>query len=222
VRLMIGRRLAGLALVVSEMDEALLDELSERAVPTAVLDVGSPRKHVSCVRTNYRAGMQRMAAALYEQGHRKLAFVGHHTGLGPLSDRRQTFVEVLEHYGEKVEYRLEADADSLQGAQAAVERLLESGFRPTAIVCVNDFMAIGVLHALRVAGLRVPEDVSVTGFDDIDLAGVMNPPLTTAHVPLEEIGERLFENLVGEAEAPGETVIEPEVVIRASTGKARG
>jgi DNA-binding LacI/PurR family transcriptional regulator len=220
VRLMIGRRLGGLALVVSEMDAGLLDELSERSVTTVVYDVGRARRNIVNIKVNYRGGMQKIAAYLYGLGHRRLAFIGHHSALGPLNDRRQTFVEVMEHYEPRVQYELGADTDSFQGGSQAVQAMFASGFRPTAVVCVNDVMAVGVMHGLRKLGLNVPGDVSVTGFDNISLAEMMSPALTTMNIPRDEIGRMMFEHLTREERPPEglEIVVEPELVKRESTG----
>ncbi len=220
VKLMLGRRPAGLALVVSEIDQATLEELAERKIRTVTYDVGVPRPKMASIKTNYRVGMRRVAEYLYSLGHRRFAFIGHHTSLGPLSDRKQVFLEVMDRYGSEVEYTTVADEDGFEGGRHAVRALLESGFRQTAIVCVNDFMAAGVLRELREAGLRVAADVSVTGFDNIALSEMVYPALTTVHVPRVRIGLRIFESLTAQEANGGEIVIEPELVVRDSTGPA--
>jgi len=224
VHLMLGRRVAGLALIVSEMDSSLLHELQERKVRTLILDVGQPRPYITSIRTNYSRGMQRIAEYLYSLGHRRMAFIGHHTSLGPLSDRKRTFSQVMAQLGAGVEYTTIADSDGFDGGRRAVRQLYHSGFNPTAILCVNDFMAVGVLRQLREMNISVPHDVSVTGFDNIRLSEFLNPALTTVHVPREQIGRQIFESLTSPA-APEETaeevVIDPELVVRESTGGAR-
>ncbi len=106
-----------------------------------------------------------------------------------------------------------------------MRRLLASKFNPTAILCVNDFMAIGVLRELHEQGLSVPGDVSVTGFDNIRLAEYTTPALTTAHVPRERIGALIFEALVPDQaraqEANREVTIDPALIVRESTGICR-
>jgi len=92
--------------------------------------------------------------------------------------------------------------------------------RPTAIVCVNDFMAIGVLRQLREFGQRVPEDVSVTGFDNIALSEMMTPSLTTVHIPRDTLGRKIFAMLTDREDSQREFVIDPELVLRESTGPA--
>lgn len=223
VRIMLGRRVAGLALVVSEIDTALLDELDERKIRTVVYDVGAPRRNILSIKANYRRGTQRVAEYLRSLGHRKMAFVGHHTALGPLSDRKQAFVEVMERYKSDVEFTTVADSDGYAGGRRAAKELFASGFRPTAILCVNDFMAVGVLRQLRDMGLDVPRDVSVAGFDNISLSEVIFPSLTTLHIPRDQIGRQIFESLTSQktsAKPPQEIMIEPELMVRESTGPA--
>jgi LacI family transcriptional regulator len=105
--------------------------------------------------------------------------------------------------------------------------LLEKSRDFTAVFCFNDIAAIGAIRALKDAGLRVPEDVSVVGFDDIQSAAYSTPSLTTVRQPLFEMGQRgakiLLERIANrEAPQPAEVVMEPELVIRESTGPANG
>lgn len=225
IRLMIGRRVAGLAVIVSEMDPELIQELTQAQIPCVFYDVGSARRNITNIRVDYRKGIERIVEYLYDLGHRKLAFVGHDSALGPLGEREKTFIATISRHGADVEYRTVADRDGLDGGRNAVRCLLDGGFQPSAIICANDFMAVGVLRELRERGLAVPRDVSVTGFDNIKLSEYSAPPLTTAHIPRATIGELAFRSLVSSNEesqpATGrEVMIEPELVVRGSTGPA--
>lgn len=225
VRLMIGRRVAGLAVMVSEMDPTLTRELVDSEIPAVFTDVGTPARNITNVRVNYRRGIERIVEYLHDLGHNKLAFVGHHSGLGPLNEREVAFVETVSKYAPTTEWRTVANEDGLAGGRTAARELLSTGFDPTAIICVNDFMAAGVLAALRERGLQVPGDVSVTGFDNIQLSEYTHPPLTTVHIPRDRIGQLVFDALVPEpaGKAPGrEIVIDPEFMLRESTGPAPG
>jgi len=171
----------------------------------------------------YDVGMRRAVEYLQSLRHRRMAFVGHHTGLAPLQQRKQTFADTMRRYAADADYATAENADTPHGGRQATATLLDSGFKPTAILCVNDFMAIGVLRELRERGLRVPEDVSVTGFDNITLSEFTVPPLTTLDIPRWRIGRVCFEALVnhgGSARFSADTVIEPELVLRGSTGLA--
>ncbi len=220
VRNMLGRRVLGLALVVSEIDGALLNELAAQEVRTAVYDVGQQRRTMVSIKTDYRRGMQSIAEYLYGLGHRRMAFVGHHPSLGPLNDRCEVFLEAMKRYAPAVKFTTVAYADGFEGGREAARHLFDSGFRPTAILCVNDFMAVGVCRQLYDMGLSVPADVSVTGFDGIQLGEFAVPSLTTVHVPRDLIGRSMFDSLTLEMQAH-EIVIEPVLAIRESTGPAR-
>lgn len=222
---MMGRRPAGLAMIVSEMEPSLMAELAGVNIPIVVYDVGATKANITNIRVNYGKGMQKMALYLHDLGHRKVAFVGHHTSLGPLNVRKKSFVEMMAALSPEVEFTTMVDTDSPAGGRQALRRILASGFVPTAVMCVNDYMAIGVLRELRDQGLSVPGDVSVTGFDNISLAEFTIPTLTTAHIPREKIGRLIFETLVPEqgrgAEASQEILIDPVLLVRESTGPCK-
>jgi DNA-binding LacI/PurR family transcriptional regulator len=225
VRIMLGRRVAGMALVVSEVDPAILKELEERNIRTVVYDVGSPRRAILSIKSNYRKGIERVSEYLRSLGHKRFAFVGHHTALGPLGDRRGAFIEVMKRYSPELQFTTVADSDDYAGGRRAVQQLFASKFRPTAILCVNDFMAVGVLRQLRDMGMDVPAQVSVTGFDNITLSEVVYPALTTLHIPRDQIGRQIFESLTVQkqpAKTQQEIIITPELVVRESTGRAPG
>lgn len=220
VRLMIGRRVAGLAMVVSEMDPGLIEELANARIPCVFYDVGAARGNITNIRVDYRRGIRCIVGHLHSLGHRRLAFIGHHSSLGPTSEREKAFVESVSQLQPSVEWQTAADRDGLEGGRLAARQLLSQGFQPTAIVCVNDFTAAGVLRELRDRGLSVPRDVSLTGFDNITLSEFCDPPLTTIDIPRDEIGRLAFAALdPGDEAAPQgrEIVIEPRLVLRGST-----
>jgi len=223
VRLMIGRRVAGLAAIVSEMAPELIDELNESRIPVVFYDVGTPRPNITNIRVDYRRGIDKVIDYLHSLGHRRLGFVGHHAVLGPINERMKAVMDAMARIP-SLEVRTAADADTLEGGRQAVRSLLTSGYEPTAIICVNDIMAVGVLRELRERGLRVPQDVSVTGFDNVKLSEFCYPALTTVHIPRDQIGHMICAALLSKSGktvvADPEMVIDPEFVLRDSTGPA--
>ncbi|MBM3752781.1 MAG: LacI family transcriptional regulator [Acidobacteria bacterium] len=218
VQLMLGRRVSGLALVVSEIAPNLLSELSERKIRTVVNDVGAPMPYIFNVKTHYWRATERVVEYLFNMGHRRMAFIGHHSALGPLGERNPAFLDAIDQHRGLVEHRIVAADDSLDGGREAVRELFAGGVRPTAIVCVNDFLAVGVLRELREMNLRVPADVSVTGFDNIRLSEMLSPSLTTVHISSNVLCRKIFHMLTDEDEPQREFVIDPELVLRESTG----
>jgi LacI family transcriptional regulator len=221
IRLMIGRRVAGLAAIVSEMVPALIDELNESGIPVVFYDVGSPRPNITNIRVDYRRGIEKVVDYLHSLGHRRLGFIGHHAVLGPINERMKTVLDAVARYS-SLEVRTAADADTLEGGRQAARTLLSSGDRPTALICVNDITAVGAMRELRERGIRVPQDMSVTGFDNVKLSEFCFPALTTVHIPRERIGHIICDRLIPDASKPEpsehEIVIDPEFVLRDSTG----
>jgi len=221
IRSMLKRRVEGLAVVVSEMDRGAIEELAAQEVPVVFFDLGRPARNITTIRVRYDKGTQRIAEYLYSVGHRRFGFVGHHAGLGPLEERKRTFEEVMERFGAGVWYATASGMDSPGGGRYAASELLSGELKPTAILCANDHMAVGVLRELRDRGLSAPEDVSVAGFDNIALAEYLCPSLTTVRIPQGEIGQLTFEALVfGNGDKARDIVIEPELIVRESSGPA--
>lgn len=220
IRLMLGRRLAGVAAIVSEMDATLIQELSGQRIPVVFYDVGTPRRNITNIRVDYRVGMAKLISYLYSLGHRRIGYVGHHATLGPIHERVQTVRDARDRFA-GLEVEVATDADTLEGGRQAARLLLARPARPTALVCVNDVMAVGALRELRARGLRVPEDVSVTGFDNVTLAQFAVPALTTVHIPRDLIGRTICDCLMrDDGPLEQEFLLEPELVVRDSTGPA--
>ncbi len=226
VNLMLGRRVSGIAAIVSEMAPAVQARLEQSGLPVVLYDVGRTAHNVKNLRVDYAVGMRDIVQLLHGLGHRRFAFVGHHAELAPLSVRQEVFVATMQQYGRDVQHRVITEADSLEGGYRAALRLLGADPPLTAIVCVNDVIAAGVLRALRERRLRVPEDVSVTGFDNVTLAQYVAPPLTTLDIPRAEIGRLAVDWLVHGAPRTGvgtparDLVITPTLIVRESTGPA--
>jgi DNA-binding LacI/PurR family transcriptional regulator len=221
IRLMVGRRVAGLAVIVSEMDAAAMQELSGETIPVVFYDVGTPSRNITNIRVDYGSGMHKLASYLCSLGHRRFGFVGHHANLGPIRERLRAVGDATGRYPD-LEAETATDADTLEGGRRAARALLDRFPRLTALVCVNDVMAVGALRELRGRGRRVPEDVSVTGFDNVTLAQFAVPSLTTMHIPRDEIGRAICDCLMSdEVPAGREVIIEPELVVRDSTGPAQ-
>lgn len=220
VKSFMGRRVAGLALVVSEMDQGVVREIDDSGLPTVFYDVGVAGRKITNIRVEYEIGIRRIVQHLYSLGHRRMAFLGHHASLAPLETRKRSFLDAVAQYGNGAEFTTVLNSDDPKGAMQAVHELLSSGFRPSAIVCVNDYMAIGAMRAIRLHGMRVPEDISITGFDNIEFSEFTNPPLTTVDIPREAIGRTAVQVLLQDSPRPmgREILIEPELVLRDSTG----
>ena len=190
IRALLGRGVDGLVLIGEARDPALYETLERRGVPFVLVWSWRPDCPWPCVGFDNRAAAQAMAQSVLDLGHRRVAMIA---GVTRGNDRATARVEgvrdALAARGLRLdESNLIETPYHLEAGENAARQLLSATPCPTAIVCGNDVLAAGALLAIRALGLRAPADVSVTGFDDIDLAYVLDPPLTTVHVPHRRMG----------------------------------
>jgi LacI family transcriptional regulator len=221
VRLMIGQRVSGLAAIVPEADWSLLGELRYSHIPVVFCGAGAPGRAAARVGVNYQQGMGQLISYLYGLGHRRLGLVGRHTA-AKITDERFAALRQTAGLWPELHVLTAAGADSLEGGRCATRILLNSHPKLTAIVCANDVMAVGALRELRENGIRVPHEVSVAGFDNIEWAQFCHPALTSVHIPRDRIGHIICDCLMKPEKSllGSEIVIDAELVARDSTGPA--
>lgn len=229
IRRMLERKVEGVAIMTFGIEEPLLDQLAKRKVPLVFIDIGPDRPGVSVLKVDYHHGIRRAVQHLAALGHRQIAFVTGPMRLHSAQSRLAAFSKSMQECGITPEPNQIVEGDhTLEGGVAAMERLLLLDPLPTAVVCSNDMTAIGVLHKLYRKGLRVPDDISVIGFDDIHIAEVMMPPLTTVQMSRLDIAKAAFGALRSQVESPEQTHgkrefdIPTELIVRESTGFPRG
>ncbi len=169
------------------------------------------------------AGARKVVDLLLAEGHRKIAFIGDSKTRLAFSRRKQGYDAGMDAAGIKADNRAVMEGDgTVESGRLALEQLFMEDRVPTAFMCVNDQTAIGVTMGLSARGYNIPRDFSVTGFDDVSLAGFMSPPLTTIRQPRTAIGKHamaLLIDLLGGAEPPqDEKLLVPDLVIRNSVG----
>jgi LacI family transcriptional regulator len=158
-------------------------------------------------------------------GHRRIAFISGPSTLKSARFRHSAFMEALRRSELIFPSPLVVEGDHrVHGGQKAMQQLLETANRPTAVLSSNDLTAIGALHAIARWGLRVPKDISIVGFDDIELCQYTQPALTTIRLSREEIGRKAFEALFecaeGRSQNGQDIPIGTTLVVRESTGIA--
>jgi LacI family transcriptional regulator len=170
------------------------------------------------------AGAARLVRHLLGLGHRRIAHVSGPPNFSTTRDRMDGYLGALASYGLEADPGLVVDGDfSREGGEAAVGRLLESGAAFTAVFAANDLAAVGAMTRLRAAGLAVPDDVSVVGFDDVPVASDVTPALTTVRVPMVEMGRRSMRLALRPRGVPPEVVrLECPLVTRASVRPVGG
>src|SRR5271155_5176789 len=227
IRRMLERRAEGVAVMTFGVEKPLLEQLAERNIPLVFVDVGPERPGISLLKVDYHHGIRQGVQHLAALGHRDIAFVSGPKRLHSAQSRVAAFSKSLAECAivANPAWILEGN-HTMEGGTDAMDRLLKSKHLPTAVMCSNDMTAIGVLHKLYRAGLRVPDDLSVIGFDDIRIAKVTIPPLTTIQMSCFELARAAVTALRALVEEGGEAKrnykIETSLIVRESTGSPRG
>jgi LacI family transcriptional regulator len=228
IRRMLERKVDGVAVMTFGIEEPLLDQLANRKVPLVFIDIGPNRPGISLLKIDYHHGILQGVQHLAALGHRNIAFISGPVTLHSAQSRRAAFSASLEECGitPNPAWIIEGD-HTMEGGIASMDHLLSAKKMPTAVMCSNDMTAIGVLHKLYRAGLRVPDDLSVIGFDDIHISEVTIPPLTTVQMSRFELARAAVTALRAQVE-PSENVepkreynIQTELIVRESTGIPR-
>ncbi len=232
VQRMLERKVDGVAVMTSEMGAHLIERLHSRQIPMVFLDTGDPATGISNILIDYTAGVDDGVEHLFGLGHRQIAFISGPLDLASARTRREALLASLQRKGISPHSSLiEEGNHRIDGGRAAMERILVrcegTNQLPTAVLASNDLTAIGAIGALHSRQLRVPDDVSVVGFDDIELSEFLHPPLTTVRLARAVIADRAFQALYragrgAQGPVPAlEYRIRPELIVRESTATPR-
>jgi DNA-binding LacI/PurR family transcriptional regulator len=226
LRRMLERKVDGVAMMTSEMDTSLIRELSKRNLPIVFMDVGQMGPRMSHVSIDYGNGIRQAVDHVASLGHRNIGFITGPLDLHSARTRRQSFVDGMRDHKITLERRLVREGThTADGGEKAMKELLKLAKIPTAVVCSNDWTAIGALHAIHDAGLSVPHDISLVGFDDIPLTSYTTPTLTTVRMSARDVGATAFQalfSLIGEQHVEGDVYQVPtKLVVRESTTRPR-
>jgi LacI family transcriptional regulator len=224
LRHLIDKQVDGLILASTGAESTAVARLQGEGIPLVMLN----RRHGSVV-TDYvgmdnEGGIEAAIDHLAELGHRRIGFIAGRIGSSAANERREGYRRAMATRFGPPPPELSAQGDySIGSGAVAAHRLLDLARPPTAIVSANDFMAYGAIEAITKAGLSVPGDVSVTGFDDILVSGLSLIGLTTVRPPTWKLGataaELLLERIGKKAAGPRKSIILPsELVVRATTG----
>lgn len=226
VRRMLQRKVDGVAVMMFGREAPILEELASHALPLVVVDGAPAFPKIDAVRVNYDEGIHEAVAHLIGLGHRAIAFIS-----GPLEQasarlRQAAFEKAMRgsHLQPRPEFFVQGD-HTLEGGMAAMSKLLSLADPPTATICSNDLIAIGVLHCLFEANKQVPADMSVVGFDDVHIAQFMLPPLTTVRMSCADIARSSFGILRHRIESTplrsAARPVETQLIVRQTTGAPR-
>ena len=222
VERMLAQRVDGLVMATATRDDPLIDYVTATGTPAVLVNRADDSGRLGAVVSDDRLAMKLMVDHMVQLGHRRIAHLAGPQNLPTGVGRRQGFEQALRDCGMRDAGIVECAGYNREAGRAATGQLLaKSRRRPEAIVCCNDLVALGVYDALNASGIRIPQDISVTGHNDMPLVDLVAPPLTTIRLPHRELGwraaEMLFQRIAGEGGLPSTVVLRPELVIRAST-----
>ncbi|MHB1498861.1 MAG: LacI family DNA-binding transcriptional regulator [Acidimicrobiales bacterium] len=218
-------RVDGLLTTPVERDLKDLAALAARGIPTVLLDRDAGGLGLCSVTVDDVRGGELAASHLIALGHTVVAFVNGPLSIRQCADRRQGARQAFRHASlrpERAMVEITVPALSVEQGEKVVERLLASIPRPTAVMCANDLLALGVLRGLTAAGIAVPGEVALVGYDDVAFAAMLSPALSSVRQPKYELGASaamlFLEEVSGEEHEHRSVRFEPELVVRASSG----
>jgi len=223
IRRMVERNVDAIAVMTSEVDADAFEMASKR-VPIVLMNQSAFAGVYRNVPVEYETGFSEALGHLRSFGHRDIGFIAGPLTLSSAKRRHAAWVQAINRHKLTVRKEWVVSGDMrVEGGERAMQQFLKLPDRPTAVLATNDLMAIGALQALHHAGLRVPADMSIIGFDDLPIAEMVVPPLTTIQLPRREIAARAFQSLLQATRDGSKTeceVVHPRLVIRESTGPA--
>ena len=225
VRRMIERRVDGVAILTFGMEESLLEHLRFRKVPMVFVDVGPDARGIINIRINYQNGIRQAVQHLAALRHTRIAFVTGPLHLKSALARREAFKASMTEIGLAADLIVEGD-HRMEGGMRALLELNRLSNRPTAVLCSNDMTAIGVMREAYDQDIKIPDNLSVVGFDDIRLAEFTTPPLTTVQMSQTQLAQIAFQALLKETEREtssherSEYELNTNLILRRSTALA--
>jgi len=218
-------RVDGLILMTRSVEDEYIFYLHQRHIPFVLLDREIDEIEADCILTNNVDGAYKAVEHLLQHGYQQVAFISGPADSPDSNARFEGYRQALQNHGLPLRPQLVEQGDFLQpGGHQAMSRLLDQANLPLAVFVANDEMAIGAIEAVRGRGLSVPDDVAIIGFDDIQMAPYVQPPLTTVRQPIREFGVLAVQMLlrrINDPEAEAETIVLPtQLVIRRSCGCA--
>lgn len=219
------RRVDGILVQSSRVGALYLTLLREMRVPIVLVNDQYPGDFVHSVMIKNEQGMRALVEHVVALGHRRIAYIGDCNGYQSDTERLAGYRTTLENAGIDVAEELVLRGDGKpDGAAVPMQQLLALGAPPTAVCCYNDMTALGAMGVIRATGLRIPEDISITGFDDLFFTAYTHPPLTTVHQPMRQMGRLAMRSLIklmaGEKSVP-QIRVEAKLMLRGSTARPR-
>ena len=226
IRALAMRQVCGLLILAAEQDDAMLDVARQHNIPTVLVNRGSGDRRFSSVVNDDHESVRLVLAHLHGLGHRRIAHIAGPSFLSTGLARKKAFVELAQPLCDSPLPIVEAKAFTREEGLQAGRQLLDLGAGAfTAVFASNDLLALGMMDAARERGLVVPQDLSVVGHNDMPFVDIVQPPLTTVHMPIVEMSRQaaqmFWEQVREEAKPTTTRILQPSLVVRQSTAPVR-
>lgn len=209
-----GRMAEGIILVLPMLSEKKILECS-RTIPLVVVDKHVRSRQIDSIYIRQETGAASAVEHLLQLGHRKVAFLTGSSKIYNATARRHGYEQALRDHGIPLDPELVFSGDfSFESGEKAFDTMvkLSPGRRPTALFAASDLMALGFMRSALRYGIRIPEEFSIVGFDDISLSSMTNPPLTTVRHPFIKMGEEAMRHVLHKLNSPGPYTVSDEMV----------
>ncbi len=225
IRMLAEKRVDGILVMCSDLTENLREMLdAHSSIPKVIMDWGPESSQADKIIDNSEEGGYLATKYLLDNGHTYIACLTGHEEKVACIERVAGYKRALKEYGiEFKQERVLVGNFECDTAVLAADKILAMEKRPTAVFCFNDLMALGLISRLQENGVRVPDDISVIGYDNIELSGYFSPPLTTVHQPKRRVGKTAFEILLQRIKDKEHEKrifeMHPEIIARSSVKK---
>jgi len=218
-----SKRVDGVILLTARIEDPLLSVLQENRIPAVLIGRPATPSTISWVNNDNKKAAYDATAHLLKLGHKRIGFIGGSPELVVTMDRLSGYASALQDAGAAFDPQLVTSEDFLEeGGYTGMMRLLAVPERPSAIIASDDVLAFGAMRAAGELGYRIPDDLAIVGFNDIPLAKLANPPMTTMNVHIYELGQQSARMLIEQIEWPAtgakEHLVPHELVVRRSCG----
>jgi len=223
---LIKRKIDGIIVASSQVDSTIINQLIDTDVNFVLVDWGKRNVGVDSLYFDYKVGIAEAISHLVSLKHRNIYFISGLKTLKTAEIRVRNFIDAVKKYKDNnLVYKIFEGDHKIEGGCRAVQRILKEKILPTAIICSNDLTAIGAMKTFKDGGIKVPDDMSVIGLDNIALTEIVSPALTTIELERYRIGKVAMElllNRIKDKKLPKQTCIfKTKLIVRESTSERR-
>ena len=223
---LIRKKIDGIIVASSQADSFLIRELIESEIPFVLVDWGKRNVNIDSLYFDYRVGIAEAISHLVSLGHKRIYFISGPKTLKTAKIRIKNFIDVVEKYkDDNLIYKILEGNHKIEGGIKTAQKILKGKDLPTAVICSNDLTAIGVMKAFKAGSIKIPEDISIIGLDNIALTEIVSPALTTIELERYKIGSTAMElllNRINDKNLPKQTrIFKTKLIVRESTSEIK-